>query len=346
MKISKDNFFSVGEDLKIPQGQIEAFWSSLEKFETQPESTPFSKYLFYLGAMIVISAMTWFMSLGWEWFGGGGIFLIATAYALIFTLVGALNWNKKGLRIPSGLLITMAVCMVPLAIYGLETYFNVWPSNYPGKYHDFYNWIKGSWIFMEIGTIIAGAIALWFFPFPFLTAPLFFSVWFLTMDILPLVLSAESTWEQKCWASLFLGLGMIVVGFIVDRKKKEDYGFWSYLFGTFTFWASLNCLVWDKGEFVLFIYLLINIAMMLLSILLRRTVFMVFGALGAFIYLSHLAHEIFQDSIWFPFVLSFIGLAIIYLGVLYQRNMKWIERGLFENLPSGIRSFLDHNEEK
>lgn len=339
MKVSKDDFYSAGSDLKISKDQIEAFWLRLEKLENSPESTPFTKFLFYLGAMIVISAMTWFMNLAWEWFGGGGIFFIAIAYAFVFTLIGALTWNKKGLRIPSGLLITIAVCMAPLAIFGLETHFNIWPGEDPGKYKGFYELIKGSWIFMEIGTILAGVIALYFFPFPFLTAPIFFASWYLSMDIMPLIFG-ESSWEQKSWLSLFFGLVMIAIGFFADRGRKEDYGFWSYLFGTLTFWGSLGCLVWDKGELVLFIYLIINLLMMCLSILLRRNVLMIFGALGVFAYLSHLAHNVFQDTILFPFVLSFIGLAIIYLGVLYQRNISKIEKYLLEKLPAGIKSFL------
>jgi hypothetical protein len=154
MEISKNNFFSVGSDLQLPKEKVEAFWTHLEKFDNAQESTPFAKYLFYLGAMIVISAMTWFMTVGWETFGGGGIFLIATSYAFLFTLLGNYLWDKKGLRIPAGLLITIAVCMAPLAIYGLETYFNLWPNEDPSQYNDYYNWVDGKWIVMEIGLFL------------------------------------------------------------------------------------------------------------------------------------------------------------------------------------------------
>ena len=63
MKISKENLFSLGSNLNIPQEKIEELWSGLEKLEDKSESTPFTKYLFYLGGMITISALTWFMSL-------------------------------------------------------------------------------------------------------------------------------------------------------------------------------------------------------------------------------------------------------------------------------------------
>lgn len=344
MKISKENFFAIGSSLKISDEQVKAFWMGFEKMDETPESTPFAKSLFYLGAMVIISAMTWFVHLGWEWFGGGGIFLIAIFYAMAFTLAGALSWDKKGLRIPSGILITIAVCMIPLAIYGLETYFNIWPAEYL-EYKDVYQWIRGSWIFLEIGTIFAGIVALCFFPFPFLIVPIFFATWFLAIDLLVLMTKDDSNWEQKYWVSLCFGLVWMTIGFFSDRNNKKDYGFWSYLFGTAAFWISLNYLVWDRSEFILFIYLVINLLMMCFSIFLRRNILMILGALGVFGYLGHLAYNIFENSLLFPFVLSAIGLLIIYLGVLYQRNMGWIEKNIFKRIPSSIRDFLDNGKD-
>lgn len=339
MEISKKDFLSISEKLKIPKEQSEELWASLEKGSSK--SSALSKLIYYFGALIVICAMSWFMTLGWEWFGGGGLFFISLAYAALFLCIGALLWKKEDLRIPAGLLVTMAVCMVPLAIYGLEEYWKIWPSENPGNYQDFYTRIKGSWIFMEIGTIVAGLIALYFFPFPFITAPIFFAAWFLAMDICPLLFGENYTWQQQSWISLFFGLGLMVIGFLTDREKKPEYGFWSYLFGTISFWGALTSLVWDKHEFILFLYCLFCIFMMFLSIILRRKILMICGALGAFAYLSHLSYEIFKDSILFPFILSFIGLAVIFFGVLYQKNIDWIEAKANAIIPESVRRYLN-----
>lgn len=338
MKIYKDSFFSIGSDLKISKEQLEVFWTSLEKSDST--SNAFTKYLFYFGALIVIGAMTWFMNLSWEQFGGGGMFLIATAYACIFTLMGGLLWSKKDLRTPAGLLITIAVCMVPLAIYGLETYFNFWPIDHQYPYNDFFSWVEGRWIYMSLGTILAGVVALYFFPFPFLTAPIFFAAWFLMMDGVSFIFDKNLNGEEAAWVSLCFGLILIAIGFIIDREHKGNYSFWSYFFGTLSFWIGLNILVWDKGELILFLYLIISLMMMFFSILLRRNVLMVFGAIGVFMYLSYLSYSVFKDSILFPFALSFIGLAMIYLGILYQRNVKWIEENVFEKLPESLKKIF------
>jgi len=336
MKVSKDHFFSVGNSLKFSNDQLQIFWTTLEKNEV----SPFSKYLFYFGALIVISAMTWFMTLGWETFGGGGIFLIAVAYALLFVLAGHLLWNKKEMRIPAGLCITIAVCMVPLAIYGLQNYLGFWPID-SEKYPGFYTWVEGRWIYMEIGTILAGLLALRFYPFPFITAPIFFAAWYFTMDIVPIAFGKEISSDGRCWVSLLFGLALLVMGLLIDKKKKRDYAFWSYLFGAFSFWGGLTGLVWGKGEGGLFVYLIINLLMMLFSIVLRRNVLMVFGAFGIFAYLGHLAYDLFENSILFPFALSFIGLAVIALGILYQKKKSVFEKKLFEILPEWVRNISD-----
>ena len=65
-----------------------------------------------------------------------------------------------------------AVAMAPLAIYGAQAEFGLWPEPFgdPGSYGDFYEWMNASWLYMDLGTILAGAVALYFFPFPFIAA--------------------------------------------------------------------------------------------------------------------------------------------------------------------------------
>jgi hypothetical protein len=124
---------------------------------------------------------------------------------------------------------------------------------------------------------------------------------------------------------------------VIDLKKHPQYGFWGYLFGTIAFWGSLTVICFSRGEGALLIYLLVNFSMMIKSILLKRKVFLVFGAIGTFSYFSHLAYDVFQDSVLFPFVLTLLGLACIYLGVLYQRNSGVIEAKIRGLIPSKLR---------
>ncbi len=280
------------------------------------------------------------MTLGFERFGGAGIKMIAFVYAAIFAALGGWMWTHGSLRVPGGLLVAAAVCMVPLAVYGIHEALGVWPSEDPGQYRDYYEWISGGWFAMEVATIIAGAVALYFVRFPFLTAPIAFTLWFMSMDVSPLVFG-EDFYEQSGpqWISMGFGAAMLVCSFVVDRRTDEDYAFWGYLFGTFAFWGGLS--LFEGGSEVEWaVYGAINLGLMLLSVLLDRRVFLVFGAVGVFIYLGHLAWDLFEDSMLFPFVLSGVGLAVIALGILYARNRERIEGAVMSLVPDVVKDFL------
>jgi hypothetical protein len=232
------------------------------------------------------------------------------------------------------------VCMTPLAVYGFERMTGLWLQGVPGEYRDFYAWIKGSWFPMEVGTVVAGLVALRFFRFPFLTAPIAFSLWFISMDLTPLVYGTDHYHREGYQqVSLVFGLAVLIGAYLIDRRTEEDYAFWGYLFGMFAFWGGLTTLE-GGSELDWFLYGLINLGLVLLSVLLQRRVFIVFGSLGVFGYIGHLAWEIFEDSLLFPFVLSAVGLAIIALGILYARNKEHVERRLLSRVPRGVRRFL------
>lgn len=343
MKISKEQFFKVITKLGLPKQNENDLWNALEA-EVGKDSS-MSKLLYYFGAMIVISAMTWFMSLGWMSFGGGGIFLISVLYAILFALAGAKLWKKEELKIPAGLLITIAVCMTPLAIYGLEMFLKIFSSDSTPNYSSFYSVIKSSWIWMDIGTIVAGLVALKAFPFPFLTAPIFCAAWFLSMDVIPLLIGCESSFEQKAWISLAFSVLILSFAYRIDFKKMPRYGFWGYLFGTFLFCTSLSLLCYGKGEAVYFLYFLISLLMMFTSVFLKRKVLLIFGAIGVFSYFGHLAYDLFENSILFSFALTLLGLAVIYAGVLYQKNSEWIEKKMLGLIPKRIRKSFPFGED-
>jgi hypothetical protein len=312
---------------------------ALEKRHEQRPSLTLSNVLYYLGGMIVISAMTIYTTLAWEDLSGLGHLGIALAYATVFIFVGRWLWESKGLIIPGGLLITAAVCMTPMAVYGVQELMGWWVMGDPGTYRDFFHWIEGGWAIMEIATIIAGLVALRFFKFSFITMPIAFSLWFVSMDLVSMLYGAEYSWEQRRLVSLWFGLLIIVASYVVDRRTREDYAFWGYLFGVAAFWCGLT---WadSSNELGKFAYCMINVGLMAISVLLQRRVFIVFGAMGVMSYIGHLTFALFKDEMLFSFGLSIVGLIVIGLGVLYHRHAKSIEQWLLKILPENIRKTL------
>ena len=103
--------------------------------------------LWYAGALIVITAMGVFSTLAFRNMGGPGLTATAVVYAIAFTVAGHHLWHDWNLRIPGGLLIAIAVAMVPLAVFGIQDTFEKWGDF--GRPGAVYMWIKGSWLFMR-----------------------------------------------------------------------------------------------------------------------------------------------------------------------------------------------------
>ncbi|MGL5035421.1 MAG: DUF2157 domain-containing protein [Microcystaceae cyanobacterium] len=350
MNLEQEDFDWAADRGLITEEQATSLWQLFsEKYESKNDlenqnkpTFDFANVAYYVGALIVIAALAFFVTLAWEQLGGLGIFAIAVMYATGFILAGKYLYFEQNLKIPGGLLFTIAVWMTPLAIYGLQRSTGFWLQGDPGVYRSFHTWIKGSWFLMEIGTILASLIALRFIKFPFLTFPLAFCLWYLSMDITPLIYGENVDFRTSAVVSLWYGIACLIVAYIVDlrcRRSEGDYAFWLYLFGLITFWFSLPFSGPDS-EWGRFIYFLINLGLMGLSVLLKRRLFMIFGGLGVLGYISYLAFQVFANSLLFPFVLSGLGIAIIYLGVLYQRHYRQLENLSDQLLPPHWRSLL------
>jgi hypothetical protein len=260
------------------------------------------------------------------------------------SLVGRWLYFEQKLPIPGGLLITIAVWMTPLAVYGLQQGLGLDPGD-PAVYRNLPTWMISGRFPMALGTIITSLIALRFVHFPFLTFPLAFCLWFLSIDIPRLIYGDALSFQTSAQITLWFGIICLAIAYGVDlrwRRSRGDYSFWLYLFGLMSFWFSLLATGQDT-EWYRFLFCLINLGLMALSVLLKRRLFMVFGALGVFGYISYLAFQVFADSLLFPFALSALGLGIIAAGVLYQKHYRAVEAYFDGLLPPYWRNFLPHD---
>ena len=198
--------------------------------------------LWYAGALIVIGAMGLFATLALARLGGGALAVIALTYAVLFSVAGDRLW-RRGLMIPGGLLITVAVTMAPLFTYGVQDALGWLNGTGHAGYRGFYafcRWSIGSWVPIELATIAAGLIALRFYRFPFLIAPIAVALWFMSLDLAPWVLGPEwDGWRPRRLVSLWFGLAVLVVAWVVDVRARGDFAFWLHLFGLLAFWAAL-----------------------------------------------------------------------------------------------------------
>ncbi|MCB1713780.1 MAG: DUF2157 domain-containing protein [Candidatus Competibacteraceae bacterium] len=322
----------------IDASQAEPLWQYFNAQGVRQARFQLSHLLYYLGGLIAISALSIFVTWAWELLGGWGLLLIAVFY-IVLALALTEYLLQRQLPVPAGLTAALAVALTPLAVYGLQKSLGFWPDAAIYKdYHDFISW---RWILMELATLAVGAILLWRYRLPFLIMPVAVTLWYMSMDLVPFLFSFEFTWELRRDFSLWFGLLMLMLAFGVDLRfgRRPDFAFWLYLFGMLAFWCGLSLRDSDS-ELAKFGYCLLNIMLLLLGTALRRRVFVVFGGCGIALYLGYLANEVFQDSLLFPVVLSFIGLGIIGLGILWQKYQEQLGQTLRQLLPQRLQQVI------
>lgn len=328
----------------INPDQAEQLWAFLAERAKDMPSFRFTHVLYYLGGLIAIGAMSLFMTLGWESFGGWGLFSIAMIYACAGLWLTEFLLTHKRLPIPAGIVATFVVVLTPLAVYGLQVAMGWWVDGRVFReYHTHIDWL---WIFMELATLVSGLIMLWRYRLPFLVMPVAVTLWYMSMDLTPFLFgSADTTWELRKLVSLWFGIGITGIAFWVDLRSRQDkdFAFWLYIFGVTAFWGGLSMLRSDS-EFNKFIYLCINLCMILVGATLSRRVFAVFGGFGVAAYFGHLAYDVFKDSIIFPFALTAIGLGVVSLGILWQRHEETLSRTLRGALPRPMRELVERDQ--
>jgi len=293
----------------------------------QPKGINIVSVAYYFGGMLMILACGWFLGDKWEILGSRGILGTTILYFAISVSVGVLV-RRRGYLNAGGILITVAVCLVPLMTYCVEDILGIWPTSAHGPYKEYYPYISGAWVAMEWLTIIASLIALRFVRFGFLTMPLAFSFWFFSMDVASLIYGENfENGNGRAWVSVIVGALIILIGYLLDRfahepdqPRSEDLAFWSYLFGLLAFSGGLS-MVDGGGELGKAAYCAIHLGLIGIALKLRRSVFLVFGAIGVHIYLGHLAYSVFANSFFFPFVIALLGLSLILITVFAQRYL-------------------------
>ena len=307
-------------------------------FEDESESSMFdlANSIYYFGGMLAIGAMTLFMTYAWERFGGFGIFGLCLCYAVI-GLSLSMKFKQRHYAVPAGICATFVIALTPLAVFGLQLGFDLWPTG--SHYQDFHRYIRWNWLYMELATLTVGIIMAWIYRYPFMIMPIAVTLWYLSMDLTSwLLVDNYFDWQLKAMVSMYFGLLFCLLALWVDirgRKITADYAYWLYIFGVLTFWGGLSCQS-SNSELAKFIYFAINLAMMLIGVIINRRVFTFFGSIGAAFYIGHLAFDLFKDKTWFPIVLSALGFFIIYLGTIWQKHHHKIEQRLLACLPNTL----------
>jgi hypothetical protein len=298
--------------------------------------------LWYAGALIIIGAMGLFTTDAFNRMGGWALATCGVVYAFALAGLGHYLWHGRNLRTPGGLLIAGAVAMVPMIIYGIQDGLDLWrfAQGDPGQYNNFFPYVHGSWLYMEVATVLASLLAIRLYPFPFILLIGGVALWFMSMDLAMWFTASESDYwdfDMRRNVSMWFGLIVILAAWAYDvlRGRNPDNMFWIHIFAGLAFWGGLT--LHDGGtELQKAGYCLINVALVGFSLFIDRRVYAALGGLGIATYLGYLASSVFNDMVLFSFALSGIGLLVILAGLLLHRNRVAWTRALDTRLPAAL----------
>lgn len=346
--IDRARLLAAAEAGDISPAQAERLWARWAGDAIAPPRFSFVHVLYYFGGLLAIGAMTLFMTLGWELFGAAGTLLLSLGYAA-GAVAAARHLLRRGLHIPAGILATIAVCLVPLAAWSVQSGLGLWPEGGPESYRDYHRLIDWRWLTLEFATLAAAVVMLWWLRLPFMVMPLAVTLWYLNMDVAHMLTRQSGfDWQLTRDVSLVFGLFTCAIAVWVDLRcrlasdprDRQDFAFWLYLFGALMAWGGLS--LHDSGsELGKLLYALINVALVFLGAAIGQRVFTVLGAIGVAGYLGYLSHKVFADSLLFPFALSLLGLGIVALGVWWQRHEARIHARLAAGLPAALRPLAE-----
>lgn len=324
----------------MSDAQVDTLWHQWRFRQQQNQHEPqprrrlaASTVSYYAGTALIGLGLLWILYEAWanEW-GGWVVFLIAAVYLGILYWAGHVFWDKY--QRLAGLLLTIAVCIVPIAVYGLQYQLGLWyhPDGVDPAYYnplDHVDTVRElvNLLPMEMSAIVAALVTLLCYPVPLLTAVPLYTSWFMTYG-----------WTYHWWMgdykndmvgiiTMLYGLLVLVGAYGLERyisassssSSRFDWAFWMYTVGATAFWSGMSFSDFSyRNEANQFWICTVNIGFITLAVVLGRRVFMVLGALGVFIYLLHL-NDLFGEIIIFPFVITLMGGFVVGWGVYRNR---------------------------
>jgi hypothetical protein len=270
-----------------------------------------------LGVLLVIGAHAWWSTRGYEAMGIGIVLALTLLWQVGF--LAAAEWARRsgyGL-IESGFAAIVAF-YTPLTIYSVERLLGAdFDDN---EFADFYPWISGGWVFMEIGAIVVAAALMYRYRRPFLTLPLTLFIGFLLMDATARIagdgLDDESTITKVVLAG-GIALGLVAVG--LDYLGWRRFAFWPHVTSIWLVaWGLPLCT--DGDTRWLFVVAVIDLVV---GLWLARVLYLASGGIIGWIALSISAH-----GAAFPFILVGGGLVFIATAIWLAKADSPLRRWL------------------
>jgi hypothetical protein len=261
------------------------------------------KVMLYLGAFLVIGSYGWWAgSLG---FGAGVLLALSLVYGAGFLATG-LYARSRGFDDLAAAAAVIVAFYVPACAYAVLSLAG-FEFRYDDGLADFYEWIDGGWIWMELAAI-AGAVALYrLLRAPLLGLPLSLFALFLAMDGTARAVGLDEHSEPEA-----IGAGVLVFALLagvaavaLDYRGLRRHAFWPHVFAAIGTVSGLECLMVEHSfELALVIA---GGAFLAAGIWLGRATYLVAGGLSLWVGITALAPS--------PIVVTLSGLGLVAVAV-------------------------------
>ncbi len=275
----------VEEGLITPEQStnIHSYIEAKGSIEEQPEvgseqrkGLNFVSLAYYFGGFMILLAYTIFMGLEWEDLGYTRQIVYSLGTIIVLWGIGYFL-QRMNFRTAGGLLIFVGTGIVPLLVVTIQRAIGMWPET-RFAYRDFYRYVSQTWIPLELISIAISVIVIWRIRFPLVTLLIAFWTWFLSMDLTRWLIKSDD-WDisdPEQIVSSVMGVGMLFLGIYLQRKAKQDYSFWFYLFGHLLVLSFFSSLTLDKEGILGLVYFVVYFLFVIASVWLQRRVFFVF----------------------------------------------------------------------
>jgi hypothetical protein len=279
----------------------------------------------YIGGFLVLVASVVFVALGWREMGDvqrlfWGTLAVVAPWGAGFVL----RRLRQPLAVNAGsLLVALGTVAILLLGYTLYKVLGWWPD--PWSHWDAdaaANEDRVNQLMMTsqvAAALVAGVFAFrlrvpWML---LITGAMGWIAWTTAID--QWVPRAEME-DPALWLMALYGVILVAAGFIVDRLRMRQHAFWLFLVGltaTFVFLGidSFDDALGPTG----LIFLALAIVAIVLSMMIDRQVFLLYGALGLYGWVSALIIDAFGGSRTVAAILVALGVVIVLAGLASQR---------------------------
>jgi hypothetical protein len=333
---------SVGAGILSP-AQADAVWASLGARPGAPEPLgpapePPRGLLRDVGTVALSLADSTVAGLllfaAWERYGSGAGALLASVGAAALFRMGA--WvSRRSFEAAASVHVAAGIAAVAAAVYGLRAWAGLAAGADPTS-DTLAAWVAGDDFPAILAAVVAAALAIRAYRLPFLSAVLVATLWFLAIDVAPVIFGPSPAWDQRALLSAAVGLLAIGAGVALDGRTRRDHSFWIYLAGLV---ALCGALASARSTSSVAIGGVVNGALVASSLLLRRRTFAVFGAFG----LADVGGRLAMDGLVeaaVPAAVALLGVAAAAGAVAYRRFECAWSGALRASFPEPLRRLL------